>query len=341
MVRWRTPPNHAFVNPRLITPVLSSSIARRYGDQGINPIVIYPEVVSGNPLNAPLVVRYILNYPGLLGGDREYPPSDICYSHMPELAKFVGKPNNVLSPPLFDTSIFYPPPPGETRSGTCFYARKFRMLHPNEPLPPQVENSIEIDNMSPEETAEIYRRCEIMYCLENTAASTEAMLCGCPVVLLPNIHLRDPSFSDGPHEGNGYAWGDEPAQIEHAKNTVGRVREIYLASFSGFWKQLEDFVHNTQTAASRVESQPIRGTDLPMLGDWDFDMRIGPDGNIIVDRHIDHFTEVGQQLSQISLRLDSISRVASQVSQVLRPARWIWRRTTPLRHALAKIRGRV
>ena len=35
-------------------------------------IVVYPEVVSGNPFGAQKVVRWALNNPGLLGGDTSY-----------------------------------------------------------------------------------------------------------------------------------------------------------------------------------------------------------------------------------------------------------------------------
>src|SRR5206468_9783222 len=58
-------------NPAWNTPLHSGSI----GDG----IVIYPEVVSGNPLLARRVVRWALNFPGKLGGDASYAESEMVF----------------------------------------------------------------------------------------------------------------------------------------------------------------------------------------------------------------------------------------------------------------------
>ena len=42
-------------------------------------IVIYPEIVSGNPLGARRVIRWALNNPGLLGGDTTYPDEEMVF----------------------------------------------------------------------------------------------------------------------------------------------------------------------------------------------------------------------------------------------------------------------
>lgn len=42
---------------------------------------IYPEVISGNPFNAKNVVRWVLYYPGVLGGDREYDDSEVVMTY--------------------------------------------------------------------------------------------------------------------------------------------------------------------------------------------------------------------------------------------------------------------
>ncbi len=42
-------------------------------------IVIYPEVVVGNPLHAQRVIRWVLNTPGLLGGEPAYADSELVF----------------------------------------------------------------------------------------------------------------------------------------------------------------------------------------------------------------------------------------------------------------------
>jgi hypothetical protein len=54
-------------NPTLNTPLVTPEISARHKAAGREPIVVYPEVVPGNPRKAASVVRYVLNRAGLLG----------------------------------------------------------------------------------------------------------------------------------------------------------------------------------------------------------------------------------------------------------------------------------
>ena len=49
-----------------------------------NTIVIYPEIVRGNPLNAPHVARWVLYFPGINGGDKIYDDSEFIFTYNPE-----------------------------------------------------------------------------------------------------------------------------------------------------------------------------------------------------------------------------------------------------------------
>ena len=246
------------LNPNLLTPRLTQDIADNHLAAGRCPVVVYPESISGNPMRAPLVVRYVLNFPGLLGGEKTYPPEDILFGFSSVLAKSVGQPDNALFVPVVNINIFRHSVEAEPRSGSCFYAKKFKDQFPNG-LFEQTKDSIEITfQYSLEEMADIFRRCEYMYCYENTAVALEAQLCGCPVVFLPNPHLTD-IIGTSELGREGYAWGDSPEQLEWAKRSVHKVYENYLETQDRFWKQLDHFMNVTQKAADgRPFVQPLR-----------------------------------------------------------------------------------
>ena len=56
------------LNPKYRGTSISLGDATRLAKQP-DTIVVYPEIVNGNPLGAPKVVRWILNSPGALAGD--------------------------------------------------------------------------------------------------------------------------------------------------------------------------------------------------------------------------------------------------------------------------------
>lgn len=239
------------VHPDLQTPVLDQSIIDFHFRNGLTPIMVYPEIFSGNPFKAPLVVRWLGNYPGLLGGDTTYDPSELCFSFSKALAAHTRNPDNVLTVPVIDTGNFRPTPI-VPRMGSCFYAGKFQDVHGGKVfgLPP---GCVEItrdrpDQLTPPEIAELFRRSEFFYAFEDTALITEAALCGCPVIMMPNPHFKKPLGLDE-MGWDGYAWGTDPSEIERAKRTVANAYDNYMRVFPEFFRQLEYFVMVTQRRA--------------------------------------------------------------------------------------------
>lgn len=256
------PASHGF-NTDLLTPALTSRGIQSDFERGLTPITIYPETIPGNLFNAPLVVRYVMNFPGLLGGDEKFDPNEFLLAYSKNLAESVGCADSVLFIPASDTNIFTPEP-RQKRSGTCFSAAKYKYYHGGE-LFPETRNSVEItrdlpDSPTPSQIADLFRRSELFYCYENSALIIEALLCECPVVMLPNQYLHQ---AIGEHEigKDGIAWGASREEIERAKATVVRGKEKYLRLYAEFWSQLDRFISTTQAKASATPYQtPVRLT---------------------------------------------------------------------------------
>jgi hypothetical protein len=171
-------------------------------------------------------------------------------------------PEQVLFMPVSDTSIFYPPAdPDAPRSGSCFWAAKYKNHHGAE-LFPVTNASVEItrdlpDSQTPAQIAELFRRSERFYCYENTALAIEAMLCGCPTVFLPNAHFQE---LIGLEElgMDGFAWGDAPEAVARAKATIGKGHDHYTRLTDQFWYQLAAMAnHCTARADATPYASPI------------------------------------------------------------------------------------
>src|SRR5262249_36529611 len=78
-------------------------------------VVIYPEVISGNPLRATRVVRWALNYPGKLAGDTYYDQNEMAFAWDARMLGRVSQAaakrldeRRVLTVPLVDPEYIFP-----------------------------------------------------------------------------------------------------------------------------------------------------------------------------------------------------------------------------------------
>lgn len=239
----------------LKAPMLTNQIAKYHFENGVTPIVLYPETITGNPLKAPVVARWVLNFPGLLGGDKTYATDEIIFGFSSELASAGGNPEGVLHMPTVDTRIFHPSEEEIERNGCCYYADKFKNCHKANPHP-ITSDCFEItrgqpDSPSPSQIADILRKSKVFYTYENTALATEAVLCGCPAVFIPNPYLTKMIASEELGT-EGYAWGTDPAEIERATSTVAQGAANYLRTYNAYWEQLDKFIAITQERASQT-----------------------------------------------------------------------------------------
>lgn len=246
----------------LIAPFITKNIINYHHRKKLCPIVIYPEIISGNPLKASCVVRYVLNYPGLLGGDKTYDKDEIVFAYSKKLAETITcHKAEIIYIPACDPNIFYPPQGSLERSGACFYAAKYRS---NGFKPQEITNGLfEITRGQPTspsqiEIANIFRKAEIFYSYEDTALAIEATLCGCPTIFIPSDFLKNGPLGENEVGTDGMAFGVNPENIEKAKNTVKFAHENYKKSVDDFYKNLDHFISITQKVVKeRKEIAPI------------------------------------------------------------------------------------
>lgn len=162
-----------YLNYRLRTPLFTEAENNFYEHHGINPIVIYPDIVEGNPLSSRKVVRWLLAPRGKYGGSTTFPETDKVYGYTKDIDE------NVLCLPTFDEAIYYPPKDDQTRSGACYYAHKYDRIHGNKLLP--LTESMTRCEGSPEQIANILRSHEKCYIYERSEIAVTALLCGCAI----------------------------------------------------------------------------------------------------------------------------------------------------------------
>lgn len=186
-------------NSSLICPVATRfELERAFAENRI-PIIIYPETITGNPLNASNVVRYLLYYNSALTTDIDalaqiegegllYYTNDIGRS-LPDIAKkalFLRR----LTMPVQDPSL-YKPVEQSNRSTDYYYAEKFIHVHKGV-VPESVRNSaIRITrdgagSPTPSQLREILSSARMLHVFEDTAVSYEALLAGCVVNYHPD-----------------------------------------------------------------------------------------------------------------------------------------------------------
>ena len=151
-----------------------------------NYIAIYPETISGNSCYANTVVRYVLNTPGLLGGDKIYDKNEIIFTFMD---RFYPNAPKLAIPTIED---FFKNENLE-RKDNCYYIGKGAVN--KVPMSDITNGLIQITRQYPPtriELKDLFNKCETFYTYDDTTALIpEAKLCGCKVVVIPGERINE------------------------------------------------------------------------------------------------------------------------------------------------------
>jgi len=152
-----------------------------------NCIVIYPEIVSGNPLNAKNVVRWILLELGIempLDHYKKWSETDLIYHWEPI--------DNQLCCPFYNNT--FTNKNLENRDKTCYLIKKGVIIHKNiKYIHPS--DSICIDDLSLEEKAKLFNECKFFYTYDpNTAYILFSAACGCIPIIYPVESINEEDY---------------------------------------------------------------------------------------------------------------------------------------------------
>lgn len=177
-------------------------------------IVVYPEIVEGNPLGARRVVRWLLNAPGALSGTAAYGVDELFF-HYSEV--FVPKHWEKLSNRELRLEEWMTDTYAKTnfgpRDGVCYMIRKGY----ERPLDSHPAGAILVDDLSHHEVAAVFNRCEqfISYDIY-TAYTTYAALCGCDSIVVPSPEIDPEEWRRACPSGVAYGFDD----VARARRTV-------------------------------------------------------------------------------------------------------------------------
>lgn len=189
-------------------------------------IVIYPEVISGNPCGSKYVMRWLLNTPGVIAGDGKFGETDLIYKYDSIFkAPVENKVRGLLWVGGDSLKIFKDLE--QHRQGGCYLIRKgWRRKHFNY----HERFDIKLDdyaNLGGNEFLQQIFNIKQRFISYDTATylSIQAALAGCLSVIVPDGKMTAKEFhenTDGAKYGIAYGWND----VEYAKSTQHLVRPL-------------------------------------------------------------------------------------------------------------------
>lgn len=249
-------------NQKLNTPILTQDLADFHFKSGQIPTVVYSETIPGNPLGATRIVRYLLNYPGALGGQKEFNESELLVSYTKSIQESATQKSSILFLPAVKRSEL-PSISSKDSNLNLMYAGKYRAFVGN---PPKIPNLVlkEIFRNGPKkqtrkEVLALLAEANSLYLWENSTIATEAILLGTPCVFMENSFLGK-VIADHELGLEGSTFSDTDEGLAAARNSLPIAKQKYIQAEENFWSQLENFIkhHDEFFRSTPVHSRRIR-----------------------------------------------------------------------------------
>lgn len=255
-------PGDGYVSGFLNTPLLNAGIMFEHFHNGKPPIVIYPETTLGNPLKAQVVARWLLNYPGVLGGQIKFNNSEYLFAYSKSIADSYDEAIPVLFiPPVALSEIDEVNAEQhltQDKLGTL-YAGKFRHFK-GIPRIPEFAAGFEIveihreapKKQSRREVLRLLATSEVLFAYENSSIITEATLLGTPVVLIQSDFFPT-LIAEHELSSLGTAWSHDHDPIEAAKKGISDAQSLYVQRLERVNLEVSSFAKELKVFASSFD----------------------------------------------------------------------------------------
>jgi len=200
------------------TPVMSSLSKIESWDDWI---VVYPEVVFGNPLKAKHVVRWFLHNPGHITGKIYYGRGELYFRYHSGIKGQINSASKISKNEL--KIVHYPLEHynengvSESRKGTAYCIRKGK----GKKIVHDLGDSILIDGKSHAEVAQIFKHVKRFISYDvYTAYSHFAAICGCESVVIPDDGVSETDWLPDSRDRYGLAYGFEKLDFSQATRSL-------------------------------------------------------------------------------------------------------------------------
>ena len=200
-------------------------------------IVVYPEIVGGNPLKADRVVRWMLNRPGYVNGEgMGESPDDLLVAYTSSVDPTVP----TLFLPVVDPTVYFPKDvPG---SGSVVWVGKNTARAASVGV--DLSSATEITRRWPaskRELAELMRGADVLFTLDTMSAiCLEATLCATPVVLFPDEQWDRSTIERSEGGVAGLCWWGED-DLDACRAAARTAYPRYLESLAAADRSVADF----------------------------------------------------------------------------------------------------
>lgn len=211
---------------------------------GKNTIVVYPEIVNGNLLNAKRVVRWLLYYNRHYHRDDNgntigYKKDDLFFTFRDVFNDPKLNPDcNTLYIAYFDLDLYKRTNYGP-RKGKCYIVRKGA----SRPDLPKKFDGVVIDYLPEKEKVEVFNKCE--YCISydtQTSYSKIAAICGCISIVVPEEGKSRNDYLSASEKCYGVAYGYSKEEIKFSLETQEKALQFYKDLNEKSMNQIKSFV---------------------------------------------------------------------------------------------------